>query len=335
MKVINPFFHAEEQRMKTRKLLAFFLVLSVTAACNMPSRPTPTQTVIPAVNVTLTALYQTAMAVLPSATPAPASATPTHQVATSTQAVVQPPPSTATKTAVPATAIPPTSVPPTQPAPTQASAPETGAPFLSKAPTIDGDWSEWKTVAREYTAQYVTYGKANRSGEDDLNASYYVGWDADYLYLAVKVRDDRYVQLAQGADIYKGDGIEVLLDTNRAGDLGNHTLSADDYQIGIAPGRPSIADGNPEVYRWFPASKAGSVSGVTVAALEEVGVYRVEAAIPWSTFGLKPAKGMRLGFVLSVSDDDKPGEQIQESMVSSVPNRRLTDPDTWGVLVLK
>lgn len=318
--------------MSTRKILVFLLIMALAAGCNIPSRTPAIQPTIPAVNVTLTALFKTAMAVMPSETPVPATQTPVRVVATSTQTAV-------TKTPLPPAPLPATAVPstpvPTKPASTQASSLETIAPYLSTAPTIDGDWSEWKKVAREYPAQYVTYGKANRSDEDDLNASYYVGWDGDYLYIAVKVRDERYVQLAQGANIYKGDSIELLLDANRAGDLGNHSLSSDDFQIGIASGRPSIADDNPEVYRWFPAAKAGSLSGVTVAAVDEGGVYRVEAAIPWSAFGVSPSKGMRFGFALSVSDNDKTGEQVQESMVSSVPNRHLTDPATWGELVLK
>ena len=325
--------------MQVRKTLAFLVMMGLLAGCNLPSRTANSTPTISPVNVTITALYQTAMAVIPSQTPVPASATPAHQVATST-AIVQPPSNTATKapvpaTAVPATAVPATPVPPTKAAPTEATLPEISAARLTTAPVLDGDWAEWKKVAREYPAQYVVYGKANRSGEDDLNASYYVGWDTKYLYIAVKVRDDVYVQMAKGANIYKGDSIELLLDTNRAGDLGNHTLSADDYQIGIAAGSPMIADDNPEVYRWYPAGKAGSITDATVAAVQESGVYRVEAAIPWSALGVTPVKGMKFGFALSVSDDDIPGKQVQESMVSSVPARKLTDPDTWGVLVLK
>ncbi len=304
----------------------------------MTAQPTSSLRLTPAVNVTLTAFYPArppdgSHRFFFFATPSPATETPARAVATSTKQAVQPTNTPLPPTKAAATAVPPTTAP-TKPAPTQASSPETSAPFLSTAPTIDGDWSEWKKVAREYPAQYNAYGNANRKDEDDLNASYYVGWD-DYLYIAVKVRDDRYVQQAEGANIYKGDSIELLLDTNRAGDLGSHTLSADDYQIGISPGRPSIGDGNIEIYRWFPASKAGSVSGATIAAVDEGDVYRVEAAIPWSAFGVTPARGMRMGFALSVSDNDKTGEQVQESMVSSVPNRHLTDPDTWGILVLK
>jgi len=46
-----------------------------------------------------------------------------------------------------------------------------------------------------------------------LQGSYRLGWDEDYLYVAVKVLDDQYVQNASGQDIYKGDSIELLIDT--------------------------------------------------------------------------------------------------------------------------
>ena len=317
--------------MKARKTLSILLIFVFMAGCNMPNRtPTPGATEVP-VNITLTALYKTAMAVPDTSTPAPVIPTVTRMVATSTQLAV-PPTNTVAPPANTATPIPPTA---TAKVPTAAVIPAIEAARLSSVPTIDGDWSEWKKVAREYPAQNIVYGKANWSGENDLNASYYVGWDATNLYLAVKVHDDIYVQQAQGDNIYKGDSIELLLDTNRSGDLATHALNSDDYQIGISPGRPTIADHNPEVYLWFPSKKAGDLSNVTVGAVDEGGIYRVEAAIPWSVFGVTPAKGMRFGFAISASDNDKSGEQVQESMVSSVPTRHLTDPATWGEMILK
>ena len=317
--------------MKARKILSILLVLVFMAGCNMPNRtPTTGPTDVP-VNITLTALFKTAMAVPDTSTPAPVLPTVTHAVATSTQLVV-PPTNTVAPPVNTATPVPPTAAPKT---PTVVGTQLIEASRLSTVPTIDGDWSEWKKVAHEYPAQNIVYGKGNWTGEGDLNASYYVGWDANNLYLAVKVHDDRYVQLAQGENIYKGDSIELLLDTNRSGDLATHALNSDDYQIGISPGRPIIADHNPEVYLWFPTQKSGDLSNVTVGAVDEGGVYRVEAAIPWSVFGVTPAKGMRFGFAISASDNDQAGQQVQESMVSSVPTRHLTDPATWGDLVLK
>ncbi|HMN63307.1 MAG TPA: sugar-binding protein, partial [Anaerolinea sp.] len=237
----------------------------------------------------------------------------------------QAPPPTVTNTSKPPTAAPPPSRP----------GAHAEATFMGTAPTIDGDWSEWKKVAREYPATNVVFGKGNWTGEDDLAGSYYVGWDLTYLYLAAKVRDDKYVQVSTGENIFKGDSLELILDTNLLGDFYNDSLSADDYQIGISPGHPTIGDDNPEAYLWFPSSKAGKLSGVNIAELDEGTQYRVEAAIPWSVFGITPAKGMRMGFAFSVSDDDLTGEAAQQSMVSSAAGRNLADPTTWGEVTLK
>jgi hypothetical protein len=203
--------------------------------------------------------------------------------------------------------------------------------FVSTAPSLDGDWSEWKAV--EYPAKYVAWVNASYPGSTSLEASYRVAWDATYLYLAVKVKDANYVQNATGANIYKGDSVELLLDANLAADAGNTTLTKDDYQLGISPGTPSVGT-KPEAYLWYPTSKNGSRTDVKIGTVTQDGYYRVEAAIPWSTFGVTPATGMQFGFAASVSDDDTTGTTRQERMVSSVPHRDFTDPTTWGVLTL-
>jgi hypothetical protein len=65
------------------------------------------------------------------------------------------------------------------------------------------------------------------------------------------------------------------------------------------------------------------------------GIWRVEAAIPWSILGVSPADEMHLGFAVSVSDNDAGGENLQQSMVSSAAARSLVDPTTWGDLTLQ
>jgi len=64
------------------------------------------------------------------------------------------------------------------------------------------------------------------------------------------------------------------------------------------------------------------------------GIYRVEARIPWSVFNVTPSNGKHFGFALSVSDNDNSGWNEQQSMVSSAGNRHLTQPMTWGELML-
>ena len=67
-----------------------------------------------------------------------------------------------------------------------------------------------------------------------------------------------------------------------------------------------------------------------VVVIDDSGVWRMEAAIPWNVFETKPTAGQHMGFAISISDDDTPGTTEQQSMVSNVGTRRLTDPTTWG-----
>jgi len=179
----------------------------------------------------------------------------------------------------------------------------------------------------------VVFGKPSWTGAADLEGAYRVGWDNTNLYLAIKVTDDVFAQNQTGANLFKGDSIDILVDTNVSGDFFTQSLSADDYQIGISAGKGEVGK-NMEATLWFPQSKAGGLSGVKMAAASMKDGYRIEAAIPWSVLGVTPANGQHFGFAVSISDNDKTNENVQESMVSSV-GRVLTDPTTWGDLVLK
>ena len=46
-----------------------------------------------------------------------------------------------------------------------------------------------------------------------------VGWDTSNLYLAVEVIDEDYEQNTGGVNLFKGDSLEILLDTNIAADF--------------------------------------------------------------------------------------------------------------------
>lgn len=337
--------------MKLSKLFLsglIILLMMVSAGCNfsLPGHASPTAFVFPTPNLTMTALFNSTLEIPPTATP-PAVRTATSQpgqaiATTAAAATATAPAQMVTATAAAGTAAPTDTAAAGTAGPTATTAPSitmtpTGSGqntlglFVSSAPNLNGDWSEWTAI--EYPAKYVAFVNSAYPGSSRLEASYRVAWDATYLYLAVKVKDATYVQNATGAYIYKGDSVELLLDTNPSADAGMQSLTSYDYQLGISPGSPSVG-ANPAAYLWFPTSKTGSRTDVKIGTNTSAGYYRVEAAIPWSLFGVTPGTGMQFGFALSVSDDDTVGTTIQERMVSSVPNRVLTDPTTWGILTL-
>lgn len=203
--------------------------------------------------------------------------------------------------------------------------------YMKTPPVMDSIWDEWD--ATKYPAKYVVYGASQWEDSDDLEGSFAVGWNETYLYLAVKVLDEKYAQNATGQDIYKGDSLEILFDTNLYGDLSTTSLNSDDFQIGISPGKGSI-NNETEAYLWFPYGKAGSIDEAIVASSQSEGIYRVEIAIPWKVFNITPASGQQYGFGFSVSDNDDTSQNVQQSMVSNLRNRKLIDPTTWTVLTL-
>ncbi len=322
---------------KIHFLLTIAALLAAALACNFPTRESGQATQLPAPNQTLTALFaftsNPANATATATLPPVVTATRAEQVAptaTFTQqppAPTNPPAPTSTYTRVPPPAATAT-IPGVRPrSPVVAK-------YLSTPPTLDGDWGEWKDLTTEYPAGNVVFGGGNWANDDDLEASFHIGWDNSNLYVAVKVRDDRYVQNATGENIFKGDSIEILLDSKLQEDYYYNRLSPDDFQLGINPGRPDPGR-TKEAYLWFPSNIAGARSGVQIASRQEEGVYRVEMAIPWSVFEITPAAGRHYGFALSVSDNDNGDDNLQQSMVSNVATRHLSDPTTWGDLRLE
>jgi len=210
--------------------------------------------------------------------------------------------------------------------------PLASASHFASPPTIDGTWVEWPK--NEMPVPYLVFGEAEWSGPKDLSASYKVGWDAQRLYVAVKVRDDHYIQNTNGKFLYKGDSMELLLDRDLKGDFDQKVLSSDDYRIGISPGNGAI-NGSREAYLWNPKDKAGNVFARITAMTDAPGTYRLEFALAWSIFDITPVKGAVYGFGFSVSDNDDFHQNVQQSVISTLQHRQVADPTTWGTLILK
>lgn len=317
-------------------IIAIFIVLSF-AGCNLSFQnlnPTP---FFPTPNYTMTALFsvdEIKATNPPLEFPVNTAEPQLPTIQPTDQATEAPTQAAATYTASPSV-IPPTN---TSLAPNATNTVVTvrggtwvNGKYMKTAPVLDSIWDEWD--ATKYPAKYVVYGASQWEDSDDLEGSFAVGWNETYLYLAVKVLDEKYVQNATGQDIYKGDSLEILFDSNLYGDISSTSLSSDDFQIGISPGKGGI-DGEKEVYLWYPSGKAGKINDAIVASSKSDGIYRVEVAIPWKIFNITPANGQQYGFGFSVSDNDDSSENVQQSMVSNLRNRKLVDPTTWTVLTL-
>lgn len=318
---------------RTMRLIGMMVVVvMLLTSCNLLNKTPVEQPVEVTPNLTLTALFDTSQNIPATITP-PVIQTATQPILPTVPSATSVPP---TATVVPPTAVPSaTTVPPTATTVVmQREGTLMTAAYLSTAPSLDGSWAEWKDKTVQYPVKYRVWGAKNWTGDADLEGSYAAAWDEDNLYLGVKVYDDVYAQGASGANLYKGDSLEVLIDTNLFGDFYVQALDSDDYQLGISDGN-SEKGIKPEAYLWFPAKVAGTRTQVEMAYVFEDGLYRAEIQIPWSMLGITPAKGMTLGFAVSISDNDNTSENVQQTMLSSAANRSLVDPTTWGWITLK
>jgi hypothetical protein len=300
-----------------RKSIFFLLTLSAAIlACNLPvqlgaNTPSPLDTFVVMTEAATSA-------VILDATPPPPAALPTE---TPIPPTIAPAPT--------ATPIPPTSVP-TEAQTTRAAA-SVAATYLGDPPTVDGNLTDWGLPM--YAINGIWFGTAFWGGVNDASGMLMIGWDEANLYVAFQVTDDVYAQSASGRRLFEGDSVEILLDTKLTEDFYTNQLSPDDYQLGISPGLQTIG-ASPQAYLWFPKSIEGTRADVTLGVLQTDTGYNVEAQIPWSVFSMTPVAGRHYGFCASISDNDKIGSAVQQSLVSNVQDRHLTQPTTWGDLVL-
>lgn len=295
-----------------RTLLAIGALLLGVLSCTLPGTASPTPFVFPTPNLTLTALFE------PTVTPI---AEPTGEATVTPLIAGETPEPEATEEPSPS------------PAPqggARPNGPVVAAAQLELAPVLDGEFEEWPS--QRYNATEVVFGSSEWSGGSDLSATYLMGWDSQNLYLAIEISDDQLVQESRGRQLFKGDSVELLLDSGLEADFLSRSLNDDDYQIGLSPG--DFTGTGFEAYRWFPLAVEAPLSSVQVVSQEVATGYTLEASIPWPVFGIEPQAGDLFGFALSISDNDQHGIGVQQSMVSSVSTRVLTDPTTWGTLEL-
>jgi hypothetical protein len=316
-------------------LFALVAVLILSAvACNLPSAATPTPAAFPTPDLTLTAIFSVLV-------------TPTPQPQVTATPVQIPPVETADPTVPPllGTFIPSTPVGATQPPPSPTPAPATPTPsrlmrpgpvveaiYLQNPPSIDGSLGDWNIAAQ--TANHVTFGRDRWDNPEDLSARFMVGWDYNYLYIGARVTDEDYIQIARGESLYLGDSLEILFDTDLSLAFERASLGPNNYQLGISPGNPQPGV-EPEAYLWYPRDIAGSRNEVRIGARRTDTGYEIEAAVPWTVFRMTPVAEMNYGFVFSVSDNDRDDQLDQQTMVSNVSVRRLSDPTSWGNLTLR
>ncbi len=340
------------EKIKFSHFVVVIIIIFGLTACTLPGFSTPTPFSFPTPDKTMTALFEpTQVAPATSAATLPGN----EDQKTATQAVPSDTPE-AEETEIPPTETgePIETIEPTNEyvGPAVRSGPSIVAEYMENSPEIDGDLAGWDPPIQR-VINHVVYGADKHSGAADCSGTVVSGWNEDYLFLGIRVKDEKYVQEASKEKIYLGDSIEILFDRYVSYDYYLQAMTSDDYQLGISPGMggivcyinpgkvasmvSTICEPNPpEAYKWFPKTEVGKITVMKIGALEGGEGYQVEMKIPWSLLGVtNPSAGDHYGFAISINDNDNAGTLDQQTVVSNVPGRYFADPTTWGDLYLK
>lgn len=202
--------------------------------------------------------------------------------------------------------------------------------------SVDANLEEWAGVP-SVTSPFIVYSSSAWDGSDDLEVNWQLAWDTENLYVAVVVSDNIHAQDQTGNSIFRGDSLDLQIDTDRNGDYGS-SLSPDDFQITLSPG--DFAGLPPSAFRFQGTTNGDMLDAmgphsIRVAARPQADGYMLEAAIPWRDLNMAPIAGIELGLALNATDNDQPGTATQEIMKSNAANRTFGDPATWGTLILQ
>jgi hypothetical protein len=161
---------------------------------------------------------------------------------------------------------------------------------VSKAPALDGSMDDAWNAAHPYPLENVIFTPPTSA--NDLSASYRALWDENNLYLLVDVTDDVLQHSSDPDKWYDSDSVEVYIDgdNSKADRYGEK-----DYQYAF------IWDKTAPQMR---ENMHQRVEGVQFALVTTGKGYRVAAKFPWSTIGVKPSAGARIGLDVQVNDND-------------------------------
>ena len=153
------------------------------------------------------------------------------------------------------------------------------------------------------------------TGLDDLSAVFRLGYDENFLYLEVRVKDDVHRNNSIPSQIYNADCIQFAIDANRDANLkkfrGIRGYSDDDFNFaaGLAKGSPClrcyVAPANKRAKLLEKACRP--TPEITRDKKTKTTLYRIKLAFS-DLEPLKPERGRNFGFSLLVFDWDPPSE---------------------------
>jgi hypothetical protein len=191
-------------------------------------------------------------------------------------------------------------------------------------PKLDGTMETWNGMTKIALINPKVAG-------DDASGMASVGWDDEFLYVAVEMRDNELLNVQPRAKLFRQDSIELLFSTEPR-DAGSG-YGPNDFQLFLVPtsgeGRPLITEVTDR-----ESGKVEDIGGALCFAGKVKNGWILQTAIPWKQFkGFAPKLGSTASFELRVNDADTSHERFKIDP-SDIPDSSLdtTNPAAWSLL---
>lgn len=184
-----------------------------------------------------------------------------------------------------------------------AIAPRATGPIKLDGSMTEPDWQRASVQKIYQRRQYMAYKPdvTKWNGEQDLSATVQFLWDAQYLYVGVKVVDDVFVNNEVDGNLWAGDGLQFLIDPCR-----ESSEKPGKYDIAMA-----VTQKGPQVWSYLSAdagSPVGEVKDIILSSKRlspQRGDMNYVVAIPWHRIApFKPSVGANLGLAMVMNEDD-------------------------------
>lgn len=205
---------------------------------------------------------------------------------------------------------------------------------LATAPTIDGELGEYSDLP-SHAVPFDNLWEGETTDAADLTGSFRVGYDDEFLYVAVEVQDETVVSNIAPNDIkghWRSDSVEITVDPQGPG-ASENTLTT--FKTGIFP---FDTEGNVQAERDADANQGPirmTAPDMQVASARTDDGYILEVAIPWNAVPGEVMPGDDFGFNVLIYDCDKAdaaiGENCNEARTAwSAWSQIQGTPRLWG-----
>ena len=110
---------------------------------------------------------------------------------------------------------------------------------VAEVAAIDGDLGEWAAIPNAVEVnrkEQVIWGTGGWDSVEDMHGTIQLAWRQEYLFIGTRVIDDQLCQSQRGANIWKGDHVEVYIDAQPDLEPNRQSYGEGQFQFIFSPG---------------------------------------------------------------------------------------------------